>query len=469
MKPFSPVLVESATLGDLERVVPVYTDILLATVDVILERFERNGAYPFIDTKIDIFTGRDLTRKVGDTDIFGKETVYAWIQSRGVEALCGHARWIEALPEMPQERMQTCQAAIRSAVERVIHALESARKTNGGSLFFWMDVKGQPFKLEPDGRKTTLKLDPALCMGSDMFHVKAVAAAADFLDDNALREEASRYFARWIHAVKNGTVRGDQQPFDPKNPVGPTPGRRSHGLRMITLGSLALYARLFDNPAHVADGLDFIRYILDKHVNLNGRFPELAPYDFVEFIDPEGAPYRQNGHIVCDPGHALEFIGLGFKFLNTVRTRSDLTPAQQNEIETCDRIFPILLRHVFAQGFNPKGGICKAYALDLNRPLNADMPWWNLPETMRAALSCHNVATDAETRTACLDIARQCSNAFLSNYVNPAVRLMAYQTLDENARPIPVIPATPDLDPGYHTGLSIIDFMDALEHGKEMG
>jgi hypothetical protein len=37
---------------------------------------------------------------------------------------------------------------------------------------------------------------------------------------------------------------------------------------------------------------------------------------------------------------------------------------------------------------------------------------------------------------------------------------MAVQTLDKNGQPVDIIPATPDADPGYHTGLSIIDFLN---------
>jgi len=55
-----------------------------------------------------------------------------------------------------------------------------------------------------------------------------------------------------------------------------------------------------------------------------------------------------------------------------------------------------------------------------------------------------------------------CSNAFLGRYVNPAVHLMAYQTRNARGEPIDVIPATPDADPGYHTGLAIIDFLRGL-------
>jgi hypothetical protein len=91
------------------------------------------------------------------------------------------------------------------------------------------------------------------------------------------------------------------------------------------------------------------------------------------------------------------------------------------------------------------------------------MPWWNLPETLRAAMSAHNASSDELTRQACREVIRDCSNAFLSLYVRPEVHMMAYQTLDHTGKPIPTVPATPDLDPGYHTGLSVIDFLHSLQ------
>ena len=40
---------------------------------------------------------------------------------------------------------------------------------------------------------------------------------------------------------------------------------------------------------------------------------------------------------------------------------------------------------------------------------------------------------------------------------------MAVQTRSGAGHPVPVIPATADADPGYHTGLSMIDVLDVLE------
>ena len=63
----------------------------------------------------------------------------------------------------------------------------------------------------------------------------------------------------------------------------------------------------------------------------------------------------------------------------------------------------------------------------------------------------------------CLRVLRDCHNAFAGHFVRPELHLMAYQTRSESGEPIHVIPATADADPGYHTGLSIIDMLDILE------
>jgi hypothetical protein len=47
----------------------------------------------------------------------------------------------------------------------------------------------------------------------------------------------------------------------------------------------------------------------------------------------------------------------------------------------------------------------------------------------------------------------------MNSFINPEVHLMAWQTRNLAGKPIELIPATPDADPGYHTGLSIIDFI----------
>ena len=127
------------------------------------------------------------------------------------------------------------------------------------------------------------------------------------------------------------------------------------------------------------------------------------------------------------------------------------------ETAEVQRIMPSLLRHLFDYGFQDgTGGICKAFGLLERRVLNAEMPWWSLPETMRAALFCSNVA-DVDEKPACLDTLAACHNAFIKHYVRPDLHLMAVQTRNANGEVIDSIPATSDADPGYHTGLCLLD------------
>ena len=90
------------------------------------------------------------------------------------------------------------------------------------------------------------------------------------------------------------------------------------------------------------------------------------------------------------------------------------------------------------------------------------MPWWNLPETLRAAVEAMQVTTGPQ-QAAMAAIAAHSCNAFFQHFVRRDLGLMASQTLDADGHVIDVIPATPDADPGYHTGLSLIDAVRGMQ------
>ena len=111
----------------------------------------------------------------------------------------------------------------------------------------------------------------------------------------------------------------------------------------------------------------------------------------------------------------------------------------------------------FDNGYLPgPQGLSKAFDLAARTHLNIDMPWWNLPETIRAAALCLVGTTDECERATCLRIWRDCHNAFRL-FTRTDLHLMAYQTRTADGDPVDAIPATSDGDPGYHTGLSLID------------
>ena len=87
------------------------------------------------------------------------------------------------------------------------------------------------------------------------------------------------------------------------------------------------------------------------------------------------------------------------------------------------------------------------------------MPWWSLPETVRAAAFCYSFTRDER----CKSIIRTCLDVFFDRYVRRDIHWMAVQTRNCRGEAVAVIPATPDADPGYHTNLSLIDALPVIK------
>ena len=456
-------LIHEATISAVKSVIKDYEVMTLTILDAILDRYERNPEYHFIDTKLSIITGDDLLEaKDSEKDFKGKTAIFGWIQGRGLESLAGHIEWLPHCSLLtPNEIHERSNRLIR-ITEEVFDQMEAIRAVNDGGLSFLMTPEGTPFTMDDQGRRQSIKLDPQNTSTTDMFYAKGMMAAALLLGKSDKVDEAKDYFRTVVMKIEKGRLAGDQVSFDPKNPTRSVTGKRDHGGYMISILGCANLAKYLGEEEWYACGERLIRHVIDHHIN-QSQFKNLELFDFVESIDPEGNPWEQEGHVLSDPGHSLELIGIATKFLLVLRDRKEKTASQEKLLEQCVELFPKVLIKNFRNGFNRNtGGLCKVYDLISRKPLNSDMPWWNLPETMRAAAELLLLNPDDEYTEEMLQILMHCSNAFIKNYVNRDVYLMAYQTIDKNGQPVDTIPATADADPGYHTGLSVIDFLDCL-------
>ncbi len=442
-------LPEEPSPDDLRAAAGDYEAICLANIRAVVERFERHGgAYPFVDTKLDLRTGRD--HPAGDL-VRGRETIYGWIQGRGLEAVAGHALWAEA---DSRPRLQELAPRLRAMAAAVLDSVRRLRSRNEGHLFFFMCPDGSPFAIGPGHRREPVTITAATPSGfSDLFGAKGLFAGARLLGEAAAEAEAVEWMGRVSADIWSRRFASDQQPLDPTNPIETLPGRHGHGAFMIQLGAAAQGARA-GLPGAVDEGLRLIRHELDNHANLDGR-PGFQEGDFWEFVDDEGRPLREEGRILSDPGHALELVGLAFKLLGEAGSRPEAADFAPGLFRVMDR--------VFGYGFQPgPGGICKAYDLVARRPIHTDMPWWSLPETIRAAALGWRALDDDGSRRRCLRIWAACHNAFFEHFLRPEVHLMAVQMRAADGSVSAAIPATADADPGYHTGLSLLDVVEAV-------
>ncbi len=129
------------------------------------------------------------------------------------------------------------------------------------------------------------------------------------------------------------------------------------------------------------------------------------------------------------------------------------------------QLFPVFSEN-FEKGYRKDpGGIVKTINIVTGAILNPVFPWWSLVEAMRAAIVLAGTSLEIE-RNYCLEVYRRCRGNYLEQYVCPAGGMAGVQALDEDGSVSDIIPAVPDVDPGYHTGLC---FLDVMHYIHKMG
>lgn len=397
---------------------------------------ERSGSsdYPFIDTKFDIVTDRDFDET--DEPFRRKNCIYSWIQGRGLESLAKHVLFFQSHGET--ERAEKLQKILSA----VMFSMEKLREKNGGYL---------PFAMPPDGH-SFFQQGEHYANFSDLFYSKGLVYSAHLLGKVELYQKGKVLFQEVLTAIDNQEFRTDQQSFDPKNPVEFVPGKFPQGPRMIALGGLADLMELEpENPLWSEYAERFIRFIVTYHIN-TGEYPDLQKFDFIESLDNNRKAWTDGSVVFSDPGHALEFIGLAGKCLLAMRKNG----VQGKLIDELQEILPELFCHIFDYGFNHKsGGICKGFDLKSRKSINSDMPWWNLPETVRAGMELMVLYPSHALTDSVRLKSQQAFDAFFNGFLQE--NGFGCQTRSEDGSVINVIPAVSDADPGYHTNLSLID------------
>ena len=439
-----------------------YRIMLLTILSAILDRYERDPEYPFIDTKLSVVDGRDFDES---DPLRGKNAIYPWIQGRGLEALASHELWIRRCEEIAPSLKEELSQRIRRVLAEAVEGMERLRSAAEGRLSFMMDCAGRPLKIRPDGQVADRSPSPdAPTNFAELFYAKGLATAGWVLGDEQRLSQACERFDVIDRDIRNGRFRSDQIPIDPKNrALGDQEGRSSHGPWMIGVGAASRFLQITGRKEYVKTGLSYIDHVLHRYVDLRERSGATCKYDMWEFVGDEGAVWiEDDGAIISDPGHAVEFVGLSLQFLRVCEGSSSLNPEQRRRIDELRRILPCILECNFRNCFSAPGpGIVKHIDLVSRRVLHPDSPWWSLTEAMRAGVEAHQVVPP-ERGASFAKLATDCSNAFVRYYVRPECHLMAVQTLGSDGTVASSVPACPDADPGYHTGLPVIDCLELL-------
>ncbi|MFD2647345.1 hypothetical protein ACFSX5_05980 [Devosia albogilva] len=353
-----------------------------------------------------------------DDGLRGPAYTYGWIQGRGLEALATHAEYFARSQRDLTEKID--------AAGRRLYAILADLWAQDGHAYFCYDADMQPIIAGAHGSEGRQAQAREIHTYSDIFVLKGLIAAAARYDHPALDGYVAQLPAL-IEAIEGGRFLMNERQRIGREALAAQ--EDDFGPRMILLGAAGMLRRLGRGEA-AAFADRFVAHVLGRH------------------FDPVSGLLRNvPGSDTCNVGHGIELVGFALDYLP-----ADADDRLVRQLET-------VLLASFEAGFHGPG-LRLAVSVATGAPQSPYCPWWSLPETIRAAAFCFERTGNPQV----LEVWRKAHAAFFSWFWRGEPPL-AYQTRTDEG-PADFVPATPDLDPGYHTGLSLLA---AIQVAERMG
>jgi hypothetical protein len=405
-------------------------------VRLVLTRRKIRPDWPFVDTKFNPNSGQDLPGSSYDV-------IYSWFLGRGSEALVGHLAVLDTLDGLSPQERDEAGPLLRKLVQSMTQAIVRIMAANKGRCPFRVN---RDYKAV-DERGQTIAMPTDIRSAGDTFCAKGLIAEGT---PGNVQRGVRMLIDDWA-CVKANKV-GSDQGVDIEAKIG-------QGSRMLLMAAPLLLASKTQDRAMRTQVLDLaaegMKFVLDHHWDASaGRF--------AEYLD-EKTMQRLS---YLDPGHANEFVGLSLNAIEAMEAEPGwLNDDRRALIARAKAELPRMLIWSTETGFNHvQHGLHKAVDGVTGQVINDDMPWWNLPETMRSAVRCLEVVGDEATRARLLELFRISHNAYFEHYLNRDKMLFPYQTRSgATGQVVNKVPAVPEGDPLYHTNLSMLDMLDVIE------
>ncbi|MFK7997176.1 MAG: hypothetical protein AB8B87_23795 [Granulosicoccus sp.] len=365
-----------------------------------------------LNTKVDPLTGVDYDFSTG---LRGPDFTYGWIQGRGLEALVAFAIHYRDIDQQLSARL--------NQIARSLYSTLAELHIRDGHAFFLYDKMMRPIRQGNDGLEQQATPGSVFTY-SDAFVAKGLFAASCHFDPDRSGEYLA-YILDVVAAIEDDCFQMNETQI--LSAAYAKAEANDYGPKMILLGASGL---LLDNnrPIEAAFANQFIDDVLERY-----------------FDQASGLLLNVPGQDNCNVGHAIEFCGFAFEYLQEQPDNSRIAT------------LAYVLKNSLKTGLQGPG-IALSLSATSGKAVSPYYPWWPMPEAIRACALAFTLTGDKSI----LPLWQQADEAFFSNFWRASQRF-AYQTRTEEG-PIDFVPATPDLDPGYHTGLSMLSAIKSIEN-----
>jgi len=439
---------------ELTGLLPLIRGIPLPTMEMLVSRYWGNKAAPgWIDMKFDPVDGRD---RDGSRDFYRKDRVYGWIQGRGLESLTAHLRWLETMPGFTLLDREEVAETAESLYRRI---MDVCLPPSGIKAYFVMDPAGNSMGRDFGKDQTTL---------AQLFVLRGLMAYAGYRDYKADLERIVPLLRNAVDASIRGECLDDQIEFGKNGGENFSATRKGYEGQMISIGACELLFAQTRAEEDLARGVDAIGSALSRHIHKDS-LPELL---MIDAFDGDGLPILDRGHLTTNPGHTIEFAGLALQFFRHAAggtRRGDagagagarMTRLQEEWGETIETLCSLAIRYN-EMGRAPHGGIVRSVDARTGEILSGNCPWWSSFEAARTFAELYMVTRDEGKKRYCADQIKSYLACIERVYLKPSAIGIPVQTVSLSGEVVPIIPATPDIDAGYHTGMPLLDVYEII-------
>lgn len=446
----------------ISTIFPRIRSIVAPTLSLALDRFERlYEDLGWVDMKFDPATGKERggdaeggKAQGGETgEFYRRDRVYGWIQGRALESLAAHGRWLSGLRGYRLlGRRDGSGQAYRSESERVAKAASDLYRTLRSRCFKDGEITAA-FVMDPQGNS----LGPSYPAGSvTLSHLFCLRGMAAYAVQAGLGEEESEAILAALRRAVDAAVAGecidDQVRFGDRGGESYTLERRGYEGQMIALGACGILYEASGAQEDLDRGLKAISYVRDEHLVLLPR----AGAAMVDAFGPGGEPLLEEGRLGTNPGHAIEFAGLVLGFFRRAAAKAGSPEYPREWTDTIESFSRLVVRyHGMCRA--PHGGVVRSMDAATGQPIQDFCPWWSSFEAARTFAEMYAVADTDFRREYCLAAAESYLSAIEGAYLGPSAVGVPVQTIGYDGGVLPIIPATPDIDAGYHTGMPLLE------------